>query len=197
VSADGSRPAGAGGAAGVELSAELSAAGGDVEAGADAGADVEPLADGRYRDDAVDRWPRVGLSAVAAVSILVVVVVGADALSVGLGLGLALVALGARALLLRPRLEVGATGLRLVGVLGARHVSWARVAGAGARPVPGPLGRVEQCLVVHVEGGRKRRVRVVRGGVDRSTGVAPQVADLAAALVERARREVSDPPAAG
>ncbi len=192
MSADGSRPAGAGGPAGVEPGADVEA---DVEA--DVGADAEPLADGRYRDDAVDRWPRVGLSAVAAVSILVVVVVGADALSVGLGLGLALVALGARALLLRPRLEVGATGLRLVGVLGARHVSWARVAGAGARPVPGPLGRVEQCLVVHVEGGRKRRVRVVRGGVDRATGVAPQVADLAAALVERARREVSDPPAAG
>lgn len=159
-----------------------------------------PLADGRYRDIATDRWPRVGLTCLAAVTLASVVVIGGDALTLGLVLGAAVSALLLRVLLLRPRLEVSDRGLRLVGLLRARRVPWAAVAGAGARPVPGPLGRVEQCLLVYVRqpgapGTRARRVRVVRGGVDPATGVAAAVAEMAAALVARAEREQGGDPA--
>jgi len=160
-----------------------------ADAGPAAEAGRAPLPDGHYRDDATDRWPRVGLLSVAAVLVVALVVVQGDALGLALAGTGAAAALGLRALLLRPRLVVGPAGLRLVGLMRTRRLAWSQVAGAGARAVPGPLGRVEQCLVVHGERGRSTRVRVVRGPVDPATGVAGAVAELAAGLVARARVE--------
>lgn len=164
---------------------------------ATAAADVEPLADGPYRSAAVDRWPRVAMAVAAVALVASAVVVGGDGLTLGLVLGGAAVLFAVRLLLLRPHVQADADGLRLVGLLRTRRVRWADVAGAGARPVAGPLSAVEQCLVVHERTGAARRVRVVRGPVDAGSGVAPRVVELAAALVARAEREqglVAAPP---
>jgi len=155
-----------------------------------------PLQDGTYRAPGAWRVPRALLLAVAVLCMVTLLGVAGQAFS-ALLLGLvATLALVARVLLGRPRLEVSAAGVRVVGVLRTRLVPWPSVRGAGARAARGPLGRVEQVLVVGRGAGADLPVPVVRGPVDVATGRAGEVVTIATALVQRARLENGELPTA-
>jgi len=155
-----------------------------------------PLQDGTYRAPGAWRVPRALLLAVAVLCLVTLLGVAGQAFS-ALLLGLvATLALVARVLLGRPRLEVSAAGVRVVGVLRTRLVPWPSVRGAGARAARGPLGRVEQVLVVGRGAGADLPVPVVRAPVDVATGRAGEVVTIATALVQRARLENGELPTA-
>lgn len=151
------------------------------------------LADGVYRDLTVGRWTRLALASLAVVALFAAAAVSSSLVAVTVLVVLALVLLALRSLLRRPRLVVRAEGLLVVRRFGSAAVPWPRVLSAGAAPAPPPLGGVERVLAIRVAGGAELRISSLRDAIDRDTGQAPRVAELAEALVARA--EWSNAPA--
>ena len=146
----------------------------------------ELLADGVYRDPTVGRWTRLALASFALLAVFSGVAVSSSPVAVGVLLAIAAGLLIVRSILRRPRLIVRAEGLVVVRRFGSSAVAWPDIVSAGAVPAPPPLGKVERVLAIRVVGGAELRVSSLRDALDRRTGLAPRVAELASALVARA-----------
>lgn len=144
------------------------------------------LADGIYRDPTVGRWTRLALASFAVLAVFSGAAVSSSAVAFGVLVAIAVVLLIVRSVLKRPRLVVRAEGIVVVRRFGSSSVGWADVLSAGAAPAPPPLGKVERVLAIKVAGGRELQVSSLRDGIDRRTGEAPRVVEMAAALAARA-----------
>lgn len=142
--------------------------------------------DGVYRDKMVGRWTRLALASFAVLAIFSAAAVSSSAVAVIVLVAIAAVLFIVRAVLKRPRLIVRAEGVVVVRRLGSASIGWSDVASAGAAPAPPPLAQVERVLAIRTAGGRELRVSSLRDAIDRRTGQAPRVVELASALVARA-----------